>query len=91
MHHMSCVRKDYESMKSKLENSPNKYIFKKYISKYLYYFNYWKYPSPALNIHQFIKNDINYKNVKKIDEPINLSVKYSPKKKWNFFSRIIGC
>lgn len=80
MHHMSCVRKDYNSMKSKLQNSPNKHMFKRHIHKYLYYFNNWIYPSPALNIHQFKKGNVKKKNIVKIENPIYLSTNYTPKK-----------
>lgn len=45
MHHMSMVRND---IRSKLENSSAKILFKDEIDKIVNYFNNWSYPNPVL-------------------------------------------
>lgn len=76
MHHMSYVRKDLDSIKSKLVNSPNKRLFKDVLEDYLDYYNNWNEQKPALNPHQF-KNKASFSAkiiIKK--ESIPLSVYY---------------
>lgn len=74
MHHMSYVRKNYDSMESKLRNSPNKKMFEDILTSYLDYFNEWTPDLPALNPHQFKKKEKQY--VKAVGNPIQLSVRY---------------
>lgn len=77
MHHMSYVRGNYNSIKSKLENSPNKQRFVDHLDQYLDYYNNWDSSQEALNPHQFIKNSKSHKsNVISVQKPISLSVKY---------------
>jgi len=77
MHHMSYVRKDYESIKNKLDNSPNKNLYTDVLDEYLQYYDDWNPKLPGLNPHQF-KNKDNWKTnfIKIIDNPIKLSVSY---------------
>jgi len=78
MHHMSYVREDYNSIKSKLENSPNKRLFLEHIDTYLAYYDNWDPKQPALNPHQFI-NRQNYlsPNIITLKKPIILSIRYT--------------
>ena len=79
MHHMSYVRENYKSIESKLINSPNKRMFEDIIKPYLKYFNEWTPDQPALNPHQYRRQEKQY--IKTVDQPIELSIRY---KKSNF-------
>jgi|SRR5690554_1064145 len=76
MHHMSYVRKDIASLKSKLCNSPNHSTFEPFLDEYLVYFNCWAPNIPALNPHDYIKNITTEPNIIIIDNPIELSINY---------------
>lgn len=80
MHHMSYVRVNYESIKSKLYNSPNKHLFNTILTKYLEYYNNWNPKQLALNPHHFkdAKN-LNSKNTLLIEKAIPLRVEYQKK------------
>jgi len=73
MHHMSYVRKDLDSMKSKLMNSPNRKLFADIIPYYLNYFKDWDSTQSALNPHQF-KKGLGGNYVQEVEHPIELSV-----------------
>ena len=74
---MSYVRNDFESIKSKLNNSPNKNLFIDVLDDYLRYYDTWKPDLPALNPHQFKeKENWNSNFVKKIDKALDISVAY---------------
>jgi len=76
MHHMSYVRKNVNSMKSKLTNSPNYEKFESIINDYLDYYSAWTPNQPALNPHDFIQNNHVSNNIEIISSPIILSVSF---------------
>lgn len=76
MHHMSYVRENVHSMKSKLINSPNYDKFENIMNDYLDYYSSWTPDQPALNPHDFIRNKNIPANVEVVLSPILLSVSF---------------
>ncbi len=80
MHHMSYVRKNTNSLKSKLINSPNLHMFKDIVEDYLMYYERWTPKQPAVNPHVFKSGKMPTENINIIKNPIKLTVKFDKSK-----------
>jgi hypothetical protein len=76
MHHMSYVRVNVDSMKSKLENSPNNEKFKSFLDDYLNYYQNWTPNLRAMNPHEFKTGEITDHNIQVEENPIPLAVTF---------------
>lgn len=77
MHHMSYVRLDEASLRSKLIHSPNVNLFIDIVEDYIDYFKRWTPDQPPLNPHQYKQKKYDMTSVKQVNPVLDIAIKFS--------------